>query len=278
LTGAEPRAELPEIAEAKQSLPDALVQNEQIKVIVEESAEQLSSVNAGIRQELSNQAPSPMLEDALDRSEAVEVKVQDASEQLSVVNLALKDEIDNRRVLEHELAAVTEQGRVDLEAALHDPLTGLPNRALFYDRLEHAIQHAKRYGWELALMFVDLDDFKIINDTYGHDVGDSVLQTIAGRIKESIRGGDTISRHGGDEFIILITEVREETNILLIAEKIMKKLEAPFRITTRDVVLDRSIVASFGISMFPRDGSDPETLVKSADTAMYEAKRNKSKV
>jgi diguanylate cyclase len=267
---------LPEDCEAKKSLPKVLVQNEQIKALVDESAEQLSSINAGIRQELAHQDSQPILENALNESEAVEVKVQDASEQLSVVNLALKDEIDNRHALEEELAAVTEQGRVDLEAALHDPLTGLPNRSLFCDRLEHAIQHAKRYGWVLALMFVDLDDFKIINDTYGHDVGDSVLQIVAARIKESIRGGDTVSRHGGDEFIILITEVREETNILQIAEKIINTVEAPLSINTCKPILNRSLQASFGISTFPKDGADPETLIKSADAAMYEAKRIRS--
>jgi diguanylate cyclase (GGDEF)-like protein len=264
----QPSAELPEDPEGKKSLPKVLVQNEQIKALVDESAEQLSSINAGIRQELAHQDSQPILENALNESEAVEVKVQDASEQLSVVNLALKDEIDNRHALEEELATVTEQGRVDLEAALHDPLTGLPNRSLFCDRLEHAIQHAKRYGWVLALMFVDLDDFKIINDTYGHGVGDSVLQIVAARIKESIRGGD--------EFIILITEVCEETNILQIAEKIINQVAAPLSIQTCKPILNRSMEASFGISTFPQDGADPETLIKSADAAMYKAKRIRS--
>jgi diguanylate cyclase (GGDEF)-like protein len=96
------------------------------------------------------------------------------------------------------------------------------------------------------------------------------------RLRESIRGGDTSSRYGGDEFIVLITEVREETNIPLIAEKIIKKIEEPFLIGARDLNLNRSIVASVGISIFPKDGADAETLVKSSDTAMYEAKRNKS--
>jgi diguanylate cyclase (GGDEF)-like protein len=263
-------------AEAPESLPNALVQNEQAKILVDESAERLSSINAGIRQDLLNQNSPPNIEDTLDASEAVEVKVLDASEKLSVVNLALKDEIDNRHALEDELATVTEQARADIDAALHDPLTGLPNRALFYDRLQHAFQHAIRHGGYLALLFMDLDDFKIINDTCGHDAGDSVLQMVADRLRESIRGGDTASRYGGDEFIVLITEVREDTNISLIAEKIIKKIGEPFLIGARDLNLNRSIAASIGISIFPKDGADAETLVKSADTAMYEAKRNKS--
>jgi diguanylate cyclase (GGDEF)-like protein len=275
--GTDPKTELLEKAEERKSLPSALVQNEHVKVLVEESAEELSSVNADLKQELVNQGPLPEFENVLEKNEAVEVKVQDASDKLSAVNVALKNEIKDRHVLENKLAAVTEQGRVDLQAALHDPLTGLPNRVLFYDRLEHGFQHAKRYGWGLALMFVDLDDFKIINDTYGHDAGDSVLRTIAERLKENTRGNDTVSRHGGDEFVILITEIRDETNISSMAEKILKKIQAPCNLSTRDLTLSRTVTASIGISIFPKDGVTADTLVKSADTAMYEAKRNKSK-
>jgi diguanylate cyclase len=275
--GTDPKTELLEKAEERKSLPSALVQNEHVKVLVEESAEELSSVNADLKQELVNQGPLPEFENVLEKNEAVEVKVQDASDKLSAVNVALKNEIKDRHVLENKLAAVTEQGRVDLQAALHDPLTGLPNRVLFYDRLEHGFQHAKRYGWGLALMFVDLDDFKIINDTYGHDAGDSVLRTIAERLKENTRGNDTVSRHGGDEFVILITEIRDETNISSMAEKILKKIQAPCNLSKRDLTLSRTVTASIGISIFPKDGVTADTLVKSADTAMYEAKRNKSK-
>ena len=186
---------------------------------MKESAEELSSVNAGIKEEIANQDSPSGLEDALEKSEAVEGKVQDASDKLSVVNLALKDEIEERNSLEGKLAAVTEQGKADRRAALHDLLTDLPNRALFYDRLEHAFLQAKRHGWTLAVMFVDLDNFKLINDTYGHEAGDRVLQVIAERLKEGTRGDDTVSRHGGDEFVILIKEVQEETDISLIAKK-----------------------------------------------------------
>jgi len=273
----DPNAKLSQNAEQRKSLTNVLLQNEDVKTLVKECAEELSSVNADIKQELVNQGSLPEFENALEKSEAVEAKVQEASEKLSIVNLSLKDEIKERHVLEGKWAAITEQGKVDLRAALHDPLTGLPNRALFYDRLEHGFHHAKRHGWRLALMFVDLDDFKIINDTYGHDAGDSVLRTIAERLKENIRGDDTVSRHGGDEFVILISEVREGTNISLIAEKIIKKIQAPCNISTRDLTFSRSIMASIGISIFPKDDATADTLVTSADTAMYEAKRNKSK-
>jgi diguanylate cyclase (GGDEF)-like protein len=272
----DPNAELPHNAKQQKSLTHVLAESEHVKMLVKESAEELSSVNADIKQELANQGSLPGVENALEKSEAVEDKVQEASDKLSEVNQALKGEVKERHVLEGKLAAVTEQGRVDRRAALHDLLTGLPNRALFYDRLEHGFQHAKRHGWTLAVMFVDLDDFKSINDMYGHDAGDSLLQAIAGRLKENTRGEDTVSRHGGDEFLILINEVREETNISLIAEKVIMKIQAPCNIRTRDFTVVRSITASIGISVFPKDGSTADALVTSADRAMYIAKRNKS--
>lgn len=272
----DPNAELPENAEQQKSLTNVLVQSEHVETLVKESAEELSSVNAGIKQEVVNHGALPGVENALEKSEAVEDKVQEASDKLSVVNLALKDEVKERHVLEGKLAAVTEKGKVDRRAALHDLLTGLPNRALFYDRLEHGFQQAQRHGWTLAVMFVDLDDFKIINDTYGHDAGDSVLQMIAERLKENTRGDDTVSRHGGDEFVILLNEVREETNVSLVAENIIKKIQAPCHISKRGVTFSRSIMASIGISIFPQDGTTADALVSSADRAMYVAKRNKS--
>jgi diguanylate cyclase (GGDEF)-like protein len=261
---ADSNAKLLENPAQRKSLIKMLGQNEQARVLVEESVEELSLVNAGIK-------------NVLEMSEAVEVKVQEASDKLAVANLALKDEIEDRCVLENKLAAVTEQGRIDLDAALHDPLTGLPNRALFLDRLEHGFQHARRCGRGLALLFLDLDDFKIINDKFGHDVGDGVLRMVAERLNENIRGEDTASRHGGDEFVILITEVRDETDISSIAEKIINKIQAPLNINAGDLTLSLCVKATIGISIFPKDGATADALVKSADTAMYEAKRNKSK-
>ena len=181
-----------------------------------------------------------------------------------------------RHFLEEKLSAVTERGKVDRQAALHDHLTGLANRALFCDRLEHGIEQARRHDRTLAVMFVDLNDFKIINDTYGHDAGDRVLQTIGERLKENTRGEDTVSRLGGDEFIVLINEVREEKDILSVAENLIKKIQAPCDVNTSDLTFSRSIVASIGISIFPKDGATADILVTAADKAMYVAKRNKS--
>ena len=178
--------------------------------------------------------------------------------------------------LEGQLAAVTEQGAVDRHAAFHDVLTGLPNRALFNDRLEHGIAQARRHGWALAVMFVDLDEFKIINDTHGHDIGDFVLRTIALRLKAETRSDDTVSRLGGDEFLYLLMEVRDEKDVTLIAEKIIKSVQAPCDIVVDQVTLVVSVKASIGIAVFPKAGDTPEVLIKSADTAMYEAKKTKS--
>jgi diguanylate cyclase (GGDEF)-like protein len=273
----DPIAELRENAEQHKSLTSVLAKSEHVGTLVKESAEELSTVNADIKQELANQGSLPGVENALQKSEAVEDKVHEASDKLSVVNQALKSEVKKRHVLESNLAAVKEQGEADRHAAFHDVLTGLPNRALFYDRLEQGFEQARRHGWALAVMFFDVDDFKIVNDTYGHSTGDKVLQGIAARLKKITRGEDTVSRYGGDEFVILINEVREETNISLVAEKILAETQAPCDIRARGLPISVSIKASIGISIYPKDGSSAAALVDSADKAMYVAKENKSR-
>ena len=155
--------------------------------------------------------------------------MQDASDKLRC-DLALKVEINERHALEDKLVSVTEQGKADRRAALHDPLTDLPNRTLFYDRLEHDFLQAKRHSWTLAVMFIDLDDFKTINDRHGHEAGDRILQVIAERLKQGTRGDDTVSRPVGDEFVILINEVRPETDLSLIAKKILSTIQVPCEI------------------------------------------------
>ena len=260
----------------QESLASVLDQNLHVQSLVQESAEELSSVNAGIKEEIANQVCPPGFEHALEKSEAVEGKVQDASDKLSVVNLAIEAEIEEREVLDRKLAAVTAQGEVDRRAAMHDSLTDLPNRALFYDRLEHGFQQAKRHGWSLAVMFVDLDDFKVINDTYGHEAGDGVLKVIAGRLVECTRGEDTVSRHGGDEFVILINEAPELAAVSLIAEKLITAIQMPCDILSSNITVSRIIQASIGIAIYPQHGADADSLISDADRAMYVAKRSKS--
>jgi diguanylate cyclase (GGDEF)-like protein len=264
--------EVPKVAAPGKSLTQVLGHSEHVKDLVAESAEELSSVNLVLTQELAKYDPLPEVKDALAQSASVENKVHEASEELSVVNQALAGEVRERQVLEQQLAVATVQGQAALHASFHDPLTGLPNRALFNDRLEHGLAQAKRHGWTLAVMFLDLNDFKKINDSYGHDAGDGVLRAIAERLKENVRGDDTISRHGGDEFLYLLMEIRDEPAIKVIAEKIVKAIAAPCKIGAHDL----TVSASIGISIYPKHGTTADALLKSADTAMYVAKRNKS--
>jgi len=253
-------------------LSKALGQSEQIKEVVEECAKELSSVNHVLQENLAGQDHPPEVEHAIGKSGEVENKVQEAAEELSHLNKALQHEVSEREVLEHQLTSVREQEETARHAAFHDPLTGLPNRILFNDRLEHGLAQAKRHGWTLAIMFLDLDEFKNINDLHGHDAGDSVLKVVAKRLLENTRVDDTVSRHGGDEFLYLLMEVDSKDDITFIAQKIIKAIQAPCTIGQLELVINPSV----GISIFPQDGEFADVLIKSADKAMYHAKRTKS--
>lgn len=259
------------------ALSKVLGQTKEVKGLVDEAAQELSSVNAVLKQELEVLQPPSGVEKALEKTETVEDMVQDAADKLSIVNTALKDEVHERHALEVQLVAVTEKEEVSRYASVHDALTGLPNRALFNDRLEHGLAQAKRHNWSLAVMFIDLDGFKKINDLYGHDAGDSVLKTIAARLTESTRDDDTVSRHGGDEFLYLLTEVKNEQDLASIADKLIVSIQAPCDVSIDDLAINPSISASIGISIFPKDGTTAKALIKSADQAMYRAKGSKSR-
>ena len=171
----------------------------------------------------------------------------------------------------HELAE--EIGRAKLQMAYlaqHDALTGLPNRILLNDRLTQAMALAQRQGKQLALMFLDLDRFKYINDSLGHSVGDQLLLSVAHHLTAAVRGSDTVCRQGGDEFVILLADVEHARDAALSAEKILTALTAPHRIDQ----LELHVTVSIGISIYPEDGQDVDSLIKSADTAMYHAKEN----
>jgi diguanylate cyclase (GGDEF)-like protein/PAS domain S-box-containing protein len=154
--------------------------------------------------------------------------------------------------------------------AQHDSLTDLPNRVLFKDRLVQAISLVERQEKQLAVLFIDLDHFKKINDSLGHSVGDKLLQSIAQRLKACVRRTDTVSRLGGDEFVLLLSQVEHEQDAALTAQKILRSLTTPHSIESRS--LDISV--SIGISTYPTDGLDAESLMNNADTAMYEAKQH----
>ena len=154
--------------------------------------------------------------------------------------------------------------------AQHDSLTDLPNRLLLNDRLTRAIASARRNGNRLAVLFVDLDRFKDINDSLGHAIGDKLLQSVAERLVARVRNSDTVSRPGGDEFVVLLSELEHPEDAAVCAKKMLTALTAPHRIAQHDV----HVTVSIGVSTYPEDGQDAETLVKSADTAMYQAKEN----
>jgi diguanylate cyclase (GGDEF)-like protein/PAS domain S-box-containing protein len=152
--------------------------------------------------------------------------------------------------------------------AQHDSLTGLPNRSLFEDRLQRALVQAQRQGTVVAVLFVDLDRFKQINDTLGHSVGDVLLQQVARRLERCIRKTDTLARMGGDEFTLLLTELRDPQYSQTVAQKLLDELQSPFQVDRYELF----VTASIGISVFPRDGKDAATLQRNADRAMYQAK------
>ena len=153
--------------------------------------------------------------------------------------------------------------------ALFDPLTGLPNRTLFFDRMSLVLAFANRNNYTIALLYLDLDRFKTINDTLGHDIGDLLLKEVAGRMTSCTRQSDTVARMGGDEFITICARVTAPQDAGVVAAKVIKVLSEPFHLQGQEC----SIGASIGISLYPTDGEDVETLLKRADLAMYRVKQ-----
>jgi diguanylate cyclase (GGDEF)-like protein len=172
------------------------------------------------------------------------------------------------RLRENE-AKLTHALRVEY-LAYHDGLTALPNRTLFIRLLSQAIRMAQRYHKQLAVAFIDLDRFKQINDTLGHEAGDQLLKEVASRLKSCLRDSDIVARLGGDEFVVLLTEVSEEKYTATVAQKIITAIARPFVLLGQEF----RVTASLGISVYPQDGQDEQTLTKNADIAMYQAKED----
>jgi diguanylate cyclase (GGDEF)-like protein/PAS domain S-box-containing protein len=170
----------------------------------------------------------------------------------------------------HDVTAAQAKSRQMSHLAQHDALTDLPNRVLFNDRLTQAVALAERQGKQLAVMFIDLDYFKKINDSLGHDVGDKLLKSVAGRLMACVRRSDTVSRLGGDEFVILLSQVEHAEDAAFSARKVLRALTAPHIIDNKSL----DINASIGVSTYPSDGQDAEGLMNRADNAMYEAKEH----
>ncbi len=152
--------------------------------------------------------------------------------------------------------------------AFHDLLTGLPNRTLFLDRLELSITQAKRRHQRLGVMFLDIDRFKLINDTYGHPEGDRLLKEFAARVRHCLRSGDTLARQGGDEFTVLLPDIASVDDVAVIARKMLTELKRPFTVAEREFIATVSI----GIAVYPEDGKTPDELIRNADIAMYQTK------
>ncbi|OGT89486.1 MAG: hypothetical protein A2514_04725 [Gammaproteobacteria bacterium RIFOXYD12_FULL_61_37] len=152
--------------------------------------------------------------------------------------------------------------------AHHDALTGLPNRNLLADRIGQAINHARRHGSLVAVLFLDLDNFKVINDSLGHETGDRLLVAAGERLTTSVRAGDTVARNGGDEFVVVLAEMAQEEDVASTARKLLAAMAEPFACAGRELV----VTASLGVALCPRDGEDQATLLRNADTALFRAK------
>lgn len=189
-----------------------------------------------------------------------EVQLREANENLVVATVRAQMMADAAEKATEQMAYMAE----------HDFLTGLPNRALLTDRLAQSIVFAKRYGdKKVAVMYLDLDHFKHINDSLGHEVGDHLLQSVAKRLQACVRQSDTVSRQGGDEFVVLLAEVEEVHDAVLSARKLMESMAKPHHIGDHQLYVSLSI----GISLYPDDGNNAEAVIRNADTAMYHAKR-----
>ncbi len=189
----------------------------------------------------------------------------------SGVMWAIKDDAGNLRGLSKLVRDISERKALEntiRHQSLHDPLTGLPNRRAFSESLVLALRKAKAARTLLAVMFLDLDGFKKINDTLGHDTGDILLQETASRLSAVLRPGDTICRIGGDEFIILLDDIRRPKHAAGVIKKLLSALKGPFDIGNKKIVISVSIGASF----YPSDGKSPRQLEKRADLALYRAK------
>lgn len=174
-------------------------------------------------------------------------------------------DISERKLAENALRE--QQSRLNY-MAFHDSLTSLPNRSLFYDRINHGLARARRSNCKIALMLLDIDRFKIVNDSLGHDAGDILLKAIAMRLNEGVRDMDTVARLGGDEFVVVLEGIHDIEDVVFVANKLLATLSRPLEISGHDI----STTVSIGVSIFPDDGTDTDELLKNADIAMYKAK------
>ncbi|MBA4144107.1 MAG: diguanylate cyclase [Nitrosospira sp.] len=274
-------------------LEKALEKSQEVKEKMVDCVTELSSVNETVKTGMTTGITLRQAKAALAQTENVEERIQECADELHEVTEVLTQEIGDRDELNRELketeqmlsatkhvlahtednlAIAHEVAAEATQRTLHDFVTGIPNRELFKDRLEQAIALAERSGWILGVMFIDLDKFKLINDTYGHAVGDKVLQGVAQRLNEQVRTGDTICRYGGDEFLYLLVNPESNVNIERVARKVLDSISQTLIIGD----LAFTIKPSIGIAVYPPNGNTGQELLVNADVAMYQAKKNKA--
>jgi diguanylate cyclase (GGDEF)-like protein len=228
-------------------------------LLAREQAADLRDKAAELRDRLADRREE-LLRTATERRAHIDTQLLEANEHLVVAAIHSQTMIE---VAEHAAVQMTLKAERDF-------LTGLPNRALLADRLAQSIALARRHGNRVALMYLDLDNFKDINDSLGHTIGDRLLQSAARRLEQSIRHSDTVSRQGGDEFVVLLSEVEAAQDAKLAAEKLIKAMAEPHLIDGHRL----NVTLSIGISLYPDDGADAEAILTNADAAMYHVKRN----
>jgi diguanylate cyclase (GGDEF)-like protein/PAS domain S-box-containing protein len=207
---------------------------------------------------------APWLEEKLIRLDGRELEVEVAASPSLYKGMPAVQEIF-RDIKERKLAAK----RLE-HMALYDGLTDLPNRTLFFDRLGYTIAMARRNRYLVGLLFIDLDGFKQVNDSWGHDIGDLLLKDVTKRLRDAVRDSDTVARMGGDEFTVILTRMQLPGDPAIVAQKILTSLMRPFRLQGHEC----TVSASIGISWYPGDGDDGEALIKKADAAMYQVKQS----
>jgi len=245
-------------------------------VLASEKALLSRTETADRRQEAADrrQEATDRREEAADRRQEAADRREEAARVMARTGAQLREA--NERLVVATVHAQTmteaaEQATAQISyMAEHDFLTGLPNRSLLTDRLAHSIALAQRHGRRVALMYLDLDHFKHVNDSLGHAIGDQLLQSAAKRLQACVRNSDTVSRQGGDEFVVLLAEVEAVRDAELAAKKLIEAMAAPHLIGEHQL----HVTLSIGISLYPDDGKDVETVLRNADIAMYHAKRS----
>ena len=272
--------------DALNALEVALEQSHDVKAKVEACADDLASANDVAKDRMAEGATTLPAAQVLQAGMAVELTVQECAddlqqvtrnlahgvEEVKAVEQALTRSRDSLAESEAALAASRDAERIASQRAMHDQKTGLPNRTLFDDRLTKAIAGAERHGWMLAVMFLDLDRFKLVNDTHGHAAGDAVLAVVAQRLMSHARDEDTVCRNGGDEFLYLLINPNTREDVTRIAGLVRAAIAEPIGLAA----LQFAITPSIGIALYPDHGNSADLLVAHADAAMYRAKQLRS--